>query len=60
MKVKYYINLSKYKPIQTNTNQTSTGVIDEFINSIIVNRKPIADGYDGLRSIELAESLMEN
>jgi len=33
--------------ISTNTNQTNSGVIDEFIASILENRVPIVTGIDG-------------
>lgn len=33
--------------IQTNTNQTKSGIIDEFIDSIVNNRQPLITGVDG-------------
>lgn len=44
--------------IQTNDNQTSTGMIDEFVSSILAGRQPIANGYDGLKSLRLVEKLI--
>lgn len=44
--------------IQTNDNQTNTGVINEFISSIMEGRQPIANGYDGLESLRLTEKLL--
>ncbi|MDO4459820.1 MAG: Gfo/Idh/MocA family oxidoreductase [Clostridia bacterium] len=33
--------------MQTNDNQTSSGIIDEFISSILENRTPLITGQDG-------------
>lgn len=45
----------KMDQMQTNDNQTSTGIIDEFINSIIEKRSPIATGYDGIKAMRIVE-----
>lgn len=37
--------------IQTNGNQTKSGVIDEFIAAILENRQPLATGLDGHNTI---------
>lgn len=37
--------------IQTNTSQTKSGIIDEFISAIIENRKPLITGLDGHNTI---------
>ncbi|GHV03111.1 dehydrogenase [Clostridia bacterium] len=42
--------------IQTNDNQTRSGVIDEFIDSVERGREPIATGRDGLRALEILEA----
>lgn len=46
--------------IQSNDNQTSTGIIDEFIDSIIENRKPIITGEDGIRALRIIEAAVES
>ncbi len=33
--------------IQTNTNQTKSGIIDEFVSAILEKRRPIVTGVDG-------------
>lgn len=42
--------------IATNTHQTKSGVIDEFIASIIEDRKPIVRGIDGHNTIAVIEA----
>ena len=39
--------------IQTNTHQTSSGVIDEFISAIIEHRQPIVTGVDGHNTLAI-------
>jgi len=46
--------------IQTNDNQTLTGVIDEFISSIIENRQPAVTGEDGIKSLKIIEAAVES
>ena len=50
--------LYKLEQIQTNDTQTNTGIIDEFIESIMENRSPIATGYDGINAMRVVELLM--
>lgn len=42
--------------IATNTNQTKSGVIDEFIEAIVEERKPIVTGIDGHNTIAVIEA----
>ncbi|MDR1093222.1 MAG: Gfo/Idh/MocA family oxidoreductase [Clostridiales bacterium] len=42
--------------IQTNGRQTASGVIDEFIDSVLTGRKPAVTGEDGLAALEIAEA----
>ncbi|ABR46688.1 oxidoreductase domain protein [Alkaliphilus metalliredigens QYMF] len=44
--------------IQSNDNQTSTGVIDEFIDAIISNREPVVTGEDGIMALKIVEAAM--
>lgn len=43
----------KVGEIQTNDNQTSTGIIDEFVNSIKEGRNPLITGSDGLEALKV-------
>ena len=45
-------------PIQTNDNQTNTGVIDAFIDSIIHDKEPLVTGIDALRSLKVIEKIL--
>lgn len=49
--------LFEMESIQTNDNQTSTGIIDAFVEAILTNSQPLITGEDGLRSIEIAEAI---
>ncbi|MRH44543.1 gfo/Idh/MocA family oxidoreductase [Aquibacillus halophilus] len=44
--------------IQTNDNQTSTGVIDSFIESIINDQEPIVTGKEALTSLKVIEKIL--
>lgn len=46
--------------IQTNQNQTKSGVIDEFIASIIEKREPIVTGTDGHNTLAVIETAMKS
>lgn len=37
--------------IQTNANQTKSGIIDEFVSAIIQNRQPLITGVDGHNTV---------
>lgn len=50
----------KVGKLQTNDNQTSTGIIDEFIDAIIQNRKPLITGQDGLEALKVILSAIES
>lgn len=45
--------------IQTNTNQTNSGVIDAFIRCIQETEKPIVSGEDALKSLRLLEKILK-
>ncbi|MCT1902551.1 Gfo/Idh/MocA family protein [Oceanobacillus sojae] len=45
--------------IQTNTNQTNSGVIDAFIHCIQEEKKPIVSGEDALKSLRLLEEILQ-
>ncbi|MRG84806.1 Gfo/Idh/MocA family protein [Salinibacillus xinjiangensis] len=46
------------EPIQTNDNQTSTGVIDAFVESIIQDKEPLVSGADALSSLRVIEKIL--
>lgn len=46
------------EPIQTNDNQTSTHVIDSFIDAIIHNKEPVVTGYEALKSLKVVEKIL--
>lgn len=50
----------KVGKLQTNDNQTSTGIIDEFIEAIIQNRKPLITGEDGLEALKVILAAIES
>ena len=45
--------------IQTNDNQTKTGVIDAFINTILKNEKSPVTAEDGLISIKVVKGIIK-
>lgn len=55
VRVKYSVGA-----IQTNTNQTKSGVIDEFIASILEERTPIVTGMDGYNTLAVIETAMKS
>ncbi|MBE6069074.1 MAG: Gfo/Idh/MocA family oxidoreductase [Clostridium lundense] len=50
----------KVGKLQTNDNQTSTGIIDEFIEAIIQNRKSLITGQDGLEALKVILAAIES
>lgn len=46
------------EPIQTNDNQTKSGVIDAFIDSIIYDKKPLVTGKEALASLKVIEKIV--
>jgi len=44
--------------IQTNDNQTNTGVIDAFVDAIIHDKEPIISGEDALSSLRVVEKML--
>lgn len=46
--------------IQTNNNQTRSGVIDEFIASIVEGREPIVSGIDGHNTLAVIETAVKS
>ncbi|WP_010283020.1 Gfo/Idh/MocA family protein [Bacillus timonensis] len=45
--------------IQTNDNQTNTGVVDAFIDSIMNNVKPLVTGEQAVASLRVVEKLLD-
>ncbi|GAQ16984.1 1,5-anhydro-D-fructose reductase [Oceanobacillus picturae] len=45
--------------IQTNDNQTNTGVIDAFIRCVTTGEKPIASGRDALGSLKVVLGMLQ-
>jgi predicted dehydrogenase len=46
------------EPIQTNDNQTKSGVIDAFIDSIIHDKEPLVTGKQALSSLKVIEKIL--
>ncbi|SHG51896.1 Gfo/Idh/MocA family protein [Ornithinibacillus halophilus] len=46
--------------IQTNDNQTSTGVIDAFIDCIVHDKKPPVTGQEAIASLRVIEEILAN
>jgi predicted dehydrogenase len=46
--------------MQTNDNQTASGVIDAFVEAIRTGQAPIATGEDGLAALRIVEAAMES
>ncbi|MBC2852063.1 Gfo/Idh/MocA family oxidoreductase [Cetobacterium sp. 8H] len=46
--------------IQTNSEQTKTGVIDEFIQCILENKESTVTAYDGFISIKVVHAIMKS
>ncbi|MCT2535431.1 Gfo/Idh/MocA family oxidoreductase [Aquibacillus koreensis] len=44
--------------IQTNDNQTNTGVIDAFVESIIHDKEPIVTGKDAVTALKVIEKII--
>ncbi|UFT98865.1 Gfo/Idh/MocA family oxidoreductase [Radiobacillus kanasensis] len=53
-------DMEKYKVegIQTNDNQTNTGIVDHFVDCILRDRQPIITGDDALTSLKVIEELL--
>jgi predicted dehydrogenase len=49
----------KLENIQTNDNQTNSGVIDAFIDCVRLNRTPIVSGQDALSSLKVIQGIIE-
>ncbi|QHS23314.1 Gfo/Idh/MocA family oxidoreductase [Virgibacillus sp. MSP4-1] len=47
------------EPIQTNDNQTKTGVIDAFIDAIIQDKEPVVTGKDAVSSLMVLEKILQ-
>jgi predicted dehydrogenase len=47
------------EPIQTNQNQTKTGVIDSFIDCILHDKEPLVTGRDALITLKVIEKIFE-
>lgn len=48
------------EPIQTNDNQTNTGVIDTFIDSIIHDKEPMVTGKQALAALKVIEKILSS
>ncbi|MBU9711980.1 Gfo/Idh/MocA family protein [Evansella tamaricis] len=46
------------EPIQTNDNQTNSGVIDSFIDSIIHDKEPMVTGEQALATLKVIEKII--
>jgi predicted dehydrogenase len=46
------------EPIQTNDNQTNSGVIDAFISSIINDEEPIVTGHEAIKTLKVIEKIL--
>lgn len=46
------------EPIQTNDNQTNSGVIDSFISSIINDEEPMVTGQQALLTLRVIEKIL--
>jgi len=46
--------------IQTNDNQTKSGVIDAFIDSVISGKEPAVSGEDGLKAMQVVFACVES
>lgn len=51
--------LYKLEEIQTNDSQTSTGIIDAFIDSVRLDEQPPVTGEDGLSSLKVILAILE-
>lgn len=47
------------EPIQTNDNQTSSGVIDAFVDSIIHDKEPAITGQQAIATLKVIEKLLQ-
>jgi predicted dehydrogenase len=45
--------------IQTNDNQTNSGVIDEFVNCVLLDQDPLVTGTDALTSLKVILGIIE-
>lgn len=52
--------LYRMERIQTNETQSNSGVIDAFVDCIILGRQPPATGEDGLRSLRVILAMLES
>lgn len=50
----------KLETIQTNENQTNTGIIDAFIDSIRLDNEPLVSGEDALSSLKVILGILES
>lgn len=46
------------EPIQTNNNQTNSGVIDSFIECIIHDKEPLVTGQQALAALKVVEKIL--
>lgn len=48
------------EPIQTNDNQTNSGIIDSFIESIIEDKEPLVTGQQALSTLKVIEKILKS
>jgi predicted dehydrogenase len=48
------------EPIQTNDNQTNSGVINSFIEAIINDKEPLVTGQQALATLRVIEKLLSS
>ncbi|WP_462410762.1 Gfo/Idh/MocA family protein [Neobacillus sp. Marseille-QA0830] len=46
------------EPIQTNNNQTTTGIIDSFIDAILHDKVPLVTGQQALSALKVIEKIL--
>ena len=46
--------------IQTNANQTKSGIIDEFVSAVLEKREPIVTGIDGHNTLAVIMAALES
>ncbi|GAB2566217.1 Gfo/Idh/MocA family protein [Gracilibacillus alcaliphilus] len=52
--------LYQIEEIQTNTNQTNSGVIDSFIDSVVHDKKTAVTGEDALNALKVILAILES
>jgi UDP-N-acetylglucosamine 3-dehydrogenase len=61
--INYSDNTSEYYKlgeIQTNTKQIKSGIVDQFINCLVENRKPEISGEEGYQALKIALACLDS